>query len=68
MLEYEDQVDNESLHSLDIEFKGLYTLMRTNGDKKDIDPANEKLLRSTREKNLHHMDDVKNAFFQGELE
>ena len=45
MLEYEDQVDNKSLHSLDIEFEGLDTLMRTT--KKAIDPANEKLRRST---------------------
>ena len=45
MPEYEDQVDNELLHSLDIEFEGLDTLMRTT--KKAIDPANEKLRRST---------------------
>ena len=52
MPDYEDQLDNESIHSLDIEFEGLDTLMQTNGAKNTKDTANENLRRSTREKNL----------------
>ena len=50
MPEYEDQVDNELLHSLDIEFEGLHTLMWMDGAKKAIESTNEKLRHSTREK------------------
>ena len=46
----EDHLDgNESTHSLDSEFEGLD--IRTNGAKKALESANEKLRRSTREKN-----------------
>ena len=48
MPEYENQVDNESRHSLDIEFECLDTVMQTNGAKKVIETANEKLRCSTR--------------------
>ena len=47
MLEYEDQVDNESLHLVNIELEGLDTLIQTNNSKKAIDTANEKLCHST---------------------
>ena len=55
MLEYEDdQFDsNELTHSLDDEFGGLdVPLLRTPRVKKAIAMANEKLYRSTREKNM----------------
>ena len=53
MPEYEDDhFDNESTHSLDSEFEGLDVLiMQMNGLKKVIATANEKIRRSTREKN-----------------
>ena len=52
MLGYEDAVDNESTHSLDSEVEGFDTpTIRRNGAKKAIIAANEKLRRSTREKN-----------------
>ena len=53
MMEYEDQVDNESIHSLDIELEGLNTLIRTNGAKKVLEIANEKLYCSN-EYMAHH--------------
>ena len=51
MPEYEDDHfdGNESTHSLDSEFEGLD--IRTNGVKKALESANEKLRRSAREKN-----------------
>ena len=51
MSEYEDNRfdDDESTHSLDSEFEGLD--IRTNGVKKALESTNEKLRRSTREKN-----------------
>ena len=48
MSEYEDD-DNESTHSLDSEFGGFNVPI---GVKKALTSANEKLCRSTREKNL----------------
>ena len=50
MNEYEDDQsnDNESAHSLDSEFGGVYVPI---GVKKSLTSANEKLRRSTREKN-----------------
>ena len=50
MLEYEDDHfdDNESTHSLDSEFDGFDVPI---GVKKSLTSANEKLCRSTREKN-----------------
>ena len=52
MLEYVDPDENKSTHSLDSEFEGLDVLiMQMNGLKKVIATANEKIRRSTREKN-----------------
>ena len=46
MPEWENQVENESILSLDIELDGLNTLMQTNGAKEAIDTANERKTRS----------------------
>ena len=54
MPEYEDDHfdDNESTHSLDNEFGGFdEPIIRSPGVKKVLTSANEKLRRSTREKN-----------------
>ena len=48
---YKDLINNESTHPLDSELEGLVIFMiRTNGAKKAIIAANDKLHRSTREK------------------
>ena len=52
MSEYEEPIDNTSTHSLDSEFEGLdIPIIQTDGAKKALESANEKLRRSTREKN-----------------
>ena len=52
MPKQEDPDNNESTHSLDSDFKGLDTSnFWKNGVKKAIATANEKLCRSTQEKN-----------------
>ena len=52
MSEYEDTNDNASTHSLDSEFEGLdISITQTTGAQKALESANEKLCRSSREKN-----------------
>ena len=52
MSEYEDLNDNASTHSLDSESEGLkIPNIQTAGVKKALESANEKLRRSSREKN-----------------
>ena len=49
---YEEPIDNASTHSLDSEFEGLdIPIIQTDGVKKALKSTNEKLRRSTREKN-----------------
>ena len=51
MPKYEDQIDNESRRSFDNVFEGVdIPMIRTNGVKKFIASANEKLRRFTRKK------------------
>ena len=52
MSEYKDLNDNASIHSLDSESEGLdISIIQTVGAKKALESANEKLRRSSREKN-----------------
>ena len=52
MSEYEDPNDNASMHFLDSEFEGLdIPIIQTDGAKKALESANEKLHRWSREKN-----------------
>ena len=52
MSEYEDTNDNALTHSLDSESEGLdISIIQTAGAQKALESANEKLRRSSREKN-----------------